>query len=231
MSNSPRRRQKDPDRRRRLLRHQHQAPRQRHRNGRCNSILIKLNQIGTVTETIETINMAKRAGYTPSYPTARAKPKIPSSPTSSSASKQARSRPAPCRAPTASRSTTSSCASRRNGGHRRVLGQKSILQRPRLIHAAGTSWPPLSGRPFLWVGERFSGQRASRAARLLHASPPPLPSLRSPRRVRGSGLLRYPHSASDKARQNPLDPLIPPSSALNCTHEVAKEVSAHPQTR
>ncbi|MBU0936529.1 MAG: phosphopyruvate hydratase [Spirochaetes bacterium] len=32
--------------------------------GACNSILIKLNQIGTVTETIECINMAKRAGYT-----------------------------------------------------------------------------------------------------------------------------------------------------------------------
>jgi enolase len=32
--------------------------------GACNSILIKLNQIGTVTETIECINMAKKAGYT-----------------------------------------------------------------------------------------------------------------------------------------------------------------------
>ncbi len=32
--------------------------------GACNSILIKLNQIGTVTETLEAINMAKRAGYT-----------------------------------------------------------------------------------------------------------------------------------------------------------------------
>ncbi len=30
----------------------------------CNSILIKLNQIGTVTETIEAVKMAKRAGYT-----------------------------------------------------------------------------------------------------------------------------------------------------------------------
>ncbi|MGI6452506.1 MAG: phosphopyruvate hydratase [Syntrophomonadaceae bacterium] len=30
----------------------------------CNSILIKLNQIGTLTETLETIEMAKRAGYT-----------------------------------------------------------------------------------------------------------------------------------------------------------------------
>lgn len=32
--------------------------------GACNSILIKLNQIGTVTETLEAINMAKRAGFT-----------------------------------------------------------------------------------------------------------------------------------------------------------------------
>ena len=32
--------------------------------GACNSILIKLNQIGTVTETIEAINMAKKASYT-----------------------------------------------------------------------------------------------------------------------------------------------------------------------
>jgi enolase len=32
--------------------------------GCCNSILIKLNQIGTVTETIEAIDMAKKANYT-----------------------------------------------------------------------------------------------------------------------------------------------------------------------
>lgn len=30
----------------------------------CNSILIKVNQIGTLTETLDTIEMAKRAGYT-----------------------------------------------------------------------------------------------------------------------------------------------------------------------
>jgi enolase len=30
----------------------------------CNSILIKLNQIGTVTETLDTIELAKTAGYT-----------------------------------------------------------------------------------------------------------------------------------------------------------------------
>jgi len=34
------------------------------KEGFANSILIKLNQIGTVTETLETIEMAKRAGYT-----------------------------------------------------------------------------------------------------------------------------------------------------------------------
>jgi enolase len=32
--------------------------------GAANSILIKLNQIGTVTETVEAIEMARRAGYT-----------------------------------------------------------------------------------------------------------------------------------------------------------------------
>jgi len=34
------------------------------REGICNSILIKLNQIGTITETIAAINMAKAANYT-----------------------------------------------------------------------------------------------------------------------------------------------------------------------
>ena len=34
------------------------------KEGSCNSILIKVNQIGTLTETIEAINMAKKAGYT-----------------------------------------------------------------------------------------------------------------------------------------------------------------------
>ncbi|EJX06342.1 phosphopyruvate hydratase [gut metagenome] len=34
------------------------------KKGVANSILIKVNQIGTLTETIEAIEMAKRAGYT-----------------------------------------------------------------------------------------------------------------------------------------------------------------------
>ncbi len=32
--------------------------------GACNSILIKVNQIGTLTETLDAIDMAHRAGYT-----------------------------------------------------------------------------------------------------------------------------------------------------------------------
>ena len=32
--------------------------------GVCNSILIKVNQIGTLTETLDAIQMANRAGYT-----------------------------------------------------------------------------------------------------------------------------------------------------------------------
>ena len=34
------------------------------KEGACNSILIKLNQIGTVTETIDAVRMAQKAGYT-----------------------------------------------------------------------------------------------------------------------------------------------------------------------
>jgi len=34
------------------------------KEGVANSILIKLNQIGTITETLETVDMARRAGYT-----------------------------------------------------------------------------------------------------------------------------------------------------------------------
>ena len=34
------------------------------KTGTANSVLIKVNQIGTLTETFDTIEMAKRAGYT-----------------------------------------------------------------------------------------------------------------------------------------------------------------------
>ena len=50
--------------RRRPVRHQHGDPAARHRRRVANSILIKLNQIGTVTETLDAIAMAREAGYT-----------------------------------------------------------------------------------------------------------------------------------------------------------------------
>ena len=53
-----------PARRRRYLRHQCRAARRRHHNGIGNSILIKVNQIGTLTETLAAVEMAHKAGYT-----------------------------------------------------------------------------------------------------------------------------------------------------------------------
>lgn len=44
--------------------------------GVANSILIKVNQIGTLTETFEAIEMAKEAGYTAMFPTVQVKLKI-----------------------------------------------------------------------------------------------------------------------------------------------------------
>ncbi len=43
--------------------------------GVANAILVKVNQIGTLTETLDTISVARRAGYAPSSPIARARPR------------------------------------------------------------------------------------------------------------------------------------------------------------
>ncbi len=82
--------------------------------GIANAILIKLNQIGTVTETIDAIELARKAGYNSVISHRSGERKIPSSPTSPSPLPPARSRPVPHRAPTASPNTTNSCASKRN---------------------------------------------------------------------------------------------------------------------
>ena len=58
-------RHEDPARRRRPVRHQPEAPRRRHRQARrANSLLVKVNQIGTLTETLDAVTLAQRAGYT-----------------------------------------------------------------------------------------------------------------------------------------------------------------------
>ena len=50
-------------RRRRSVRHQHRDPGTRHREKIANSILIKPNQIGTLSETLDAITMAIDGGY------------------------------------------------------------------------------------------------------------------------------------------------------------------------
>jgi enolase len=79
-----------------------------------NSILVKVNQIGSLTETFDAVELAKRNGYTSSSAIAPAKARTRPSPTSRWRSTSARSRPAPSRAPTVSPSTTSSSASKKN---------------------------------------------------------------------------------------------------------------------
>ena len=71
--------------RRRPVRHQHQDPRARaSRKHIANAILIKPNQIGTLTETLAAIDMADEAGYARSSRTAPARPRTAPSPTSRS---------------------------------------------------------------------------------------------------------------------------------------------------
>ena len=55
---------KHPARRRRYVRHQRRAPVRGIEEGVANSILVKVNQIGTLTETLAAVDMAHRAGYT-----------------------------------------------------------------------------------------------------------------------------------------------------------------------
>ena len=58
-------RRADPTRRRRPLRHQHRAAgRWASSGGVANCVLIKVNQIGTLTETLDTVALATRSGYT-----------------------------------------------------------------------------------------------------------------------------------------------------------------------
>jgi enolase len=50
-------------RRRRPLRHQPRAPRRGIAEGTANAFLVKVNQIGSLTETLDAVDMAHRAGY------------------------------------------------------------------------------------------------------------------------------------------------------------------------
>ena len=90
------------------------------RSGIANSILIKPNQIGTLTETLAAIDMAADAGYTRGRlaPLGRDRGQHHRRHRGGDRAPR-RSRPARCAAPTASPSTTSCCASRPSSARRR----------------------------------------------------------------------------------------------------------------
>ncbi len=82
--------------------------------GIANSILIKVNQIGTLTETIEAIQLAMRNGYTSISSHAAVKPKTRPSPTWLLVYRLAKSKPVRLHAPIVWPSTTNYCASKNN---------------------------------------------------------------------------------------------------------------------
>lgn len=82
--------------------------------GLANSILIKVNQIGTLTETLAAVDMAHRAGYTLSCLTVRAKPRMQRSPTSRWRPIAGRLKQAALPDQIGSQNITSSSASRKN---------------------------------------------------------------------------------------------------------------------
>lgn len=81
-------------------------------SGTANAILIKVNQIGTLTETLKPFPWPTTPTTRRSFRTVPAKPKTPPSPTSRWPPPPPRSRPARCAAAIASPSTTSCCGSR-----------------------------------------------------------------------------------------------------------------------
>ena len=119
--------------------------------GVANSILIKVNQIGTLTRDAR----SDRAGaaqrlHVRSFRIARAKPKIRSSPIWRWRPARVRSRPARLAAPTASRSTTSCCASKKNWARREVSRREQ-----KGVRSAVTEWRMTPNRwfsPFSMAG-------------------------------------------------------------------------------
>ena len=88
------------------------------KKGIANSILVKVNQIGTLTETLDAVEMAHKAGYTAVMSHRSGETEDSTIADLAVATNAARSRPARWRAPTASPSTTSCCGSRRNWARR-----------------------------------------------------------------------------------------------------------------
>ena len=117
-------RQPPADRGRRPSRDQHQVSQEGHRTEAANSILIKVNQIGTSPRRSTPSKWPPRPDSPPWCRIAPARPRIPPSPTSLSGRTPARSRPAPPPAPTVSPNTTSFSALRTNWARTRYSPER-----------------------------------------------------------------------------------------------------------
>ena len=98
--------------------------------GVANAVLVKVNQIGTLTETLEVMRLAREAGYRAVISPAAARPRTPPSPTWRWPPGPGRSRSAPWPAANGWRSTTSCCASRRRWGRRGGSPDGRLARRP-----------------------------------------------------------------------------------------------------
>ena len=91
-----------------------------------NSILIKLNQIGTVSETLEAIELARRYGYTSIISHRSGETEDAFIADLAVATARARSRPVRLRARTGLRNTTSYCGSKRNWDRQQSSSASSL---------------------------------------------------------------------------------------------------------
>ena len=108
------------------------------RRGIANSILIKINQIGTLTETFAAIEMAKRAGYTAVVSHRSGETEDTTIADIAVGTNAMQIKTARCRARIVSPSTTSCCASRRPRRDRELSRPRRFLQRA-LITRCGSS--------------------------------------------------------------------------------------------
>ena len=107
-----------------------------------NSVLIKLNQIGTLTETIDAIDLARRAGWTAMVSHRSGETEDTTIADLVVAMGQGRSRPARRRGPSASPSTTASFGSRASSGMvRGISGARRcpVVRRGSRVAAASRS--------------------------------------------------------------------------------------------
>jgi hypothetical protein len=140
-----------------------------------NAILIKVNQIGSLSETLDTMRLAHESGYAAVMSHRSGETEDTTSPTSPWPRTAGRSRPARPHAPTALRSTTSFCAS-------------------------SSSWgmPPATR-----AGTRFASPVAGERGERARAARRPRSSARSARRPNGPDMVeQLAWSGMDAARLN-----------------------------